>query len=194
MSACGGKSVNPGVANLTNEGTTTTTPASGSGTPSSGTVPSGGNTVLHLAVGGAKAEQFSQCMRKNGVPDFPDPSSTGGVSIGPGDGIDPRSPKFEAAAKACRKILPNGGQPSPAQIAKAQQNALEFSKCMRTHGVANFPDPVFSTGGGIGIKIQANSKGGLNPSDPTFQKAQSACQGQFGFAKGPASLSPPGGK
>jgi hypothetical protein len=89
--------------------------------------------------------------------------------------------------------LPNGGQPSPAQIAKAQQAALNFSKCMRAHGVTNFPDPTFSTGGGIGIKIQEGSRSGLNPNDPTFQTAQQACQGQLGFPKGPLST-PAGAK
>jgi hypothetical protein len=185
-SACGGKSAAPGVASLTTGGTTTTTPAAGGGTPpSSPSFGSSGNTTLQMKMQGGA--QFASCMRKNGVANFPDPSSSGAVTIGPSSGIDPRSPKFQAAQAKCRKLLPNGGQPTPAQIAKAQQGALDFSKCMRAHGITDFPDPTFSTGGGIQMKIQA--KGGLNPNDPRFQAAQKACRGRLGLGKGGGTTS-----
>jgi len=47
--------------------------------------------------------------------------------------------------------------------------ALAFSKCMRTHGVTNFPDP--SGSGGINIP----SGSGINPFSPVFKASQSAC-------------------
>ena len=56
--------------------------------------------------------------------------------------------------------------------AAAYQSFLSFSKCMRAHGVKNFPDP--STQGG-GIKI-ADGRKGVDPSAPAFQSAQRACQ------------------
>jgi hypothetical protein len=63
--------------------------------------------------------------------------------------------------------------PNPADQAKHYQQALKFSKCMRAHGVTDFPDP--SAGGGI--QISGNGQGGdLNPSSPTFSAAQNACQ------------------
>jgi hypothetical protein len=62
-----------------------------------------------------QALKFSECMRTHGVPNFPDPEfsrSGGGVGIrigakkgGPG-GIDPNSPQFQAAQKACQSNLP----------------------------------------------------------------------------------------
>lgn len=67
--------------------------------------------------GGAPPEEvqrqalaFAQCMRDNGMPDFPDPQfSAGGVIMGgPGSGIDPNSPEFEAAMQACRDKVPSG--------------------------------------------------------------------------------------
>jgi hypothetical protein len=183
-SACGGKSAAPGVANLTTPGTTTPGASGGPVIPSNAGA-GGGNAVLQMKV--QSGPQYAACMRKNGVPNFPDPSRSGAISIGPSSGIDPRSPKFQAAQAKCRKLLPNGGQPSPAQIAKAQQGALDFSKCMRAHGMTDFPDPTFSTGGGIAMKIQA--KGGLNPNNPTFRAAQQACQGRLGLAKGGGTTS-----
>jgi hypothetical protein len=187
-SACGGKAAAPGIASLTTTGTTTTTAATGSSGPSSdGSGASGTQAELHMNV--QNGAQFAACMRKNGVPNFPDPSSSGGISIGPNSGINPDSPNFRAAQQTCRKLLPNGGQPTPAQIAKMQQAALSFSKCMRAHGVRNFPDPTFSANGGIGIKIRAGSKSDLNPDNPTFKAAQQACQGRLPFGKGGGTTS-----
>jgi hypothetical protein len=51
----------------------------------------------------AQLEKFSQCMRASGVPDFPDPSPGGGLSIpvnGGGD-LNPTNPIFHNASKLC---------------------------------------------------------------------------------------------
>ncbi|HSZ03952.1 MAG TPA: hypothetical protein VK778_01980 [Solirubrobacteraceae bacterium] len=63
------------------------------------------------------ALKFSECMRHNGVPNFPDPkfsTSGGGVRVkigGPGSsGINPSSPQFQDAQKACQSNLPGGGK------------------------------------------------------------------------------------
>jgi hypothetical protein len=69
----------------------------------------------------AQALKFSACMRAHGEPNFPDPqfsSSGGGVRIkigGPGSDLDPQSPIFQAAQKACASDLPgkNGGPAGP---------------------------------------------------------------------------------
>ncbi len=64
-----------------------------------------------------KALKFARCMRENGVTDFPDPdfSEGGMVRIG-GEGMDPSSPTFQQAHKACQSILgaPPGAAPSDA--------------------------------------------------------------------------------
>ncbi|HEY2541679.1 MAG TPA: hypothetical protein VGH92_01380 [Gaiellaceae bacterium] len=124
----------------------------------------------------ADGAKFAACVRKNGVPNFPDPNGQGVIQFGSSLGIDPGSPKVRTAITTCRKLLPNGGQPTPQQLAKMKQQALAFSACMRTHGVKDFPDPNFS-GGGAHIAIQAGTgSSDLNPNSPTFQKAQQACQ------------------
>ncbi len=46
--------------------------------------------------------------------------------------------------------------------------ALELARCMRAHGVPNFPDPR----PGRGLKLTAQ----INPSSPSFQAAQQACK------------------
>jgi hypothetical protein len=48
--------------------------------------------------------KFSQCMRSHGVPNFPDPTFHGaavGIELTPGSGVDPNSPAFKSAQKAC---------------------------------------------------------------------------------------------
>lgn len=47
---------------------------------------------------------------------------------------------------------------------------LEFSNCMRAHGVPSFPDP--SVGGGVHIGLQS----GLDPQAPAFRQAQQECR------------------
>jgi hypothetical protein len=134
----------------------------------------------------AKALALARCMRSHGVPNFPDPTGGGiglQLSAGPGgttvNGVAVNGPAFQSAMQACRSYLPNGGHPSAAQTAKAKARALAMSRCMRSHGVPNFPDPQFQTGpgGGFGIRLKG---AGLDPSSPAFQAAQKACGSIFG--------------
>jgi hypothetical protein len=54
----------------------------------------------------------AQCMRDHGVTNFPDPQfGEGGrmtMKLGKDAGIDPQSPTFQAAMKACQKESPGG--------------------------------------------------------------------------------------
>jgi hypothetical protein len=53
----------------------------------------------------------AKCMREQGLESFPDPTfdESGGaqIRIGPGTGLDPDDPDFQAAEKACRDELPD---------------------------------------------------------------------------------------
>jgi len=164
-SACGGTSPSASVARL---GTTTTSrPAKGSSN----------------ADGNGSPLAYAQCMRAHGVADFPDPNSQGGFTLqgGPNSDLSPNSSTFQQANEDCQRFTPTSGLghgPSPAQVAQAQAQALKFSQCMRSHGLADFPDPVFHSGGGggISISIKAGPGSDLTPNSPAFQSAQSACQ------------------
>jgi hypothetical protein len=77
---------------------------------------SGGITQLK-----ANALKYGECMRSDGVPNFPDPkvqsgpNGGAGVQITVGSGIDPQAPAFKAAQQKCRSImgLPAGGPGAP---------------------------------------------------------------------------------
>jgi hypothetical protein len=49
-----------------------------------------------------KIERFSQCVRENGIPDWPDPKADGTVPLN-GTSIDVKSDRFQTAKKACQK-------------------------------------------------------------------------------------------
>jgi hypothetical protein len=75
--------------------------------------PNGGNPDPKAQAAAIKQMlAFASCMRSHGVTKFPDPqvSSGGGVRqvIGPDSGVDPASPTFQAAQKACQKLQPDG--------------------------------------------------------------------------------------
>ena len=179
---CGGGPGSPSVASIGSSGTTTTTTTTKSGSRSTGTrlgAPGGapsGQFQIAMSVGTVAGAKFSACMRKHGVTSFPDPNGQGLISIHSGMGIDPGSPAFISARAACDKLLPNGGQPTPAQLAKQQQELLAYSTCMRAHGLKDFPDPTSD-----GLRITAGPGSDLQPNNPTFQKAQQACQGLLRF-------------
>jgi hypothetical protein len=60
----------------------------------------------------AQLLKFSACMRSHGLPNFPDPTfSNGGAQMslgGKGSGLNPKSPVFQAAQKACQSVAPGG--------------------------------------------------------------------------------------
>jgi hypothetical protein len=187
---CGGGKPAPSVASL---GTTSTPSSTGSdgttdgGGGDSSAAPSGaGGGTMSITGGVQQMTKFAACMRKNGEPSFPDPNAQGEISAN----IDPGSAQFQKAQQACRKMLPNGGTPSPAQQAEARHQALAFSACMRSHGEPNFPDPQFGAGGRVSLRISAGS--GLDPRSPQFQAAQKACQKNLPGKLGTAGVKTPG--
>ena len=181
VSGCGGSS-SPGVASVGNSkassGQSSSAGVGGVGGAAAGEPSALGaskQSAVAIAGGGRQNElKFSACMRANGEPNFPDPNGQGVIQFGSANGIDPNSSQFQAAQQKCAKYGGGGHAPSPAQQAQAQAQALKFSACMRSHGEPAFPDPQFSSGGGIKIRIGGPGSG-LDPQSPIFQAAQKAC-------------------
>jgi hypothetical protein len=84
-----------------------------------------------------KAVKFAECMRNNGVGDFPDPNAKGefdyGVSVSPA--------VFKRAVTACKDLQPPGTLSSK-RTPEQQSLGLQFAHCMREHGIRDFPDPI----------------------------------------------------
>jgi hypothetical protein len=91
-----------------------------------------------------KAVKFAQCMRDNGVSEFPDPDASGEMTIDGilnGSSLDPNAPAWKQAVGACRDLQPPGFT-GRKRSAEEQDDALGFAQCIRENGVEDFPDPV----------------------------------------------------
>jgi hypothetical protein len=139
--------------------------------------PSAARAVSETSVFG-QALAFAQCMRTRGEPNFPDPARKGGrvqETITAGSGVDPNSPQFTAARKACRHLLPNNGVAVPSQeqtfTSAVQADYLDAAACMRSHGVPDFPDPTFR-----GDSVTFTSQTPIDTNTPQYQRAATTCQ------------------
>lgn len=111
--------------------------------------------------------KFAQCMRQNGVPQWPDPIDGDKFRFTPRGSVDPNSPQVRAASQKCRSLAPPGWGGSR-QDPASQAQMLKFSQCMRKNGVPKFPDPQGGTLPSFGKDV--------NPDSPAFKNAQKACQ------------------
>jgi hypothetical protein len=104
-----------------------------------GTGSSGGNNP---ADNHEKAVKFAECMRNNGVSEFPDPDASGTFAYGikAGSLLDPSTAAWTKAIGACKDLEPPGALGSKAS-AQSREAGLKFAQCMRDNGVKDFPDP-----------------------------------------------------
>jgi hypothetical protein len=137
----------------------------------------GGDAGAAPAAASDPALRYSECMRANGVPDFPDPED-GRLMLraGPG-GIDPNAPGFAEAQEACKELAPSGPAAGGAQADAMEARVLEYARCMRENGVPEFPDPKVDGG-----RVQMRLPQGVQEDSPAFQRAQSECQELLGAA------------
>jgi hypothetical protein len=119
---------------------------------------------------------FSTCMRSNGMPNFPDPQRYVGGNVKLTiHQAGTTSPRFQAAINACNHLLPTnggGGSQQTAQQLRTQiADGLSFAKCVRSHGVARFPDPTAQ--GQLPVEmVQAQ---GIDVHSPAVLRAVQTC-------------------
>ena len=144
-------------------------PVAGGGTAS------GEAAVLHRLV---------DCIRAHGVPDFPDGSidSHGVVSF---PQSAPRLP--DSILNACRPIYnqlppqPTGSPPVPQPLF---EKLLSFARCMRSHGVHDWPDPAPNGTFFLDARLVAAGKPGSYRQMITCERANPGVAGHFSVAAG----------
>ena len=173
VAGCGGSSPSP----TATAGGTTISASSAGPTSSGSTAPGNSHPPSMLA--------FASCMRANGVPNFPDPKPGGGIALPAGS--NPRAPAFRAAQAKCQKLLPGGAPPGPGSAthpsAQTLAKLVSIARCMREHGVPQFPDPstsVPSNPGGVQEITDFDGAILLFPSTinlqaPAYRRALTAC-------------------
>ncbi|MGH2842907.1 MAG: hypothetical protein ACRDKL_04900 [Solirubrobacteraceae bacterium] len=116
-------------------------------------------------------------MRAHGVLNFPDPNSSGAIPKVSLQQLGVSSAQFQTAQSACQRLLPSSGQSSPAQIQQVMNALSRFARCVRSHGVSNWPDPLAeSDPGQPGTPGFPRDMPGVNQNSPQVESAMSACQ------------------
>lgn len=148
----------------------------------------------------AAAREFADCMRDNGVDDFPDPTVSadgsvdfGGGAAGGGGGAAPaflEDTDFEAAAEECNSVLEGASfLPDEADETELQDSLLEAAQCLRDQGL-DVDDPDLAAGGegGLGAPGGGGPFGDeFDPDEPEVAAAIEACQDVFGGLDAPGA-------
>jgi hypothetical protein len=137
-----------------------------------------GTTTTALPAGSAAADgpssrqfvKYAGCMRSHGVLNFPDDPASPVIRALKVSGAT-SSPEFQAAAQACEKFA-HHGTPAPQITSQEQADYLRAASCMRNHGIAGFPDPVF-LGGNVNFPIPHD----MNTKSTQFRRAREVCEG-----------------
>lgn len=137
---------------------------------------------------------FSACMRSHGIHNFPDPDPAGRPF-----NVDPQqlgvsTSIYQSAEQACDHLLPTGGS-----LQQQTQQCLvlgdcpgslvqrlliierRYARCMRTHGVPDFPDPSISAKGGRPVFDLSDA--GMDPwstDAPQFRTQDRQCRDAVG--------------
>jgi hypothetical protein len=115
--------------------------------------------------------ELVRCARANGMPNLPDPQidSNGRASFPNGTPDPPASVR-----RACQSIydrLPASARGDEERPPADMQALLRYARCMREHGVADFPDP--DAEGNFSAPAGSSGPG---PNSPSFQRALQACR------------------
>jgi hypothetical protein len=115
-------------------------------------------------------------MRSHGVPNFPDPTNSGGISkeevVRAFGAVSPA--KGQVAQNDCSDLLPAGGslsgRPSSTITPADQTDYLKAVACMRSHGFPDFPDPTFENN-----SVQVSIPSTINQDSSQFNRAATVC-------------------
>ena len=131
---------------------------------------------------------YSQCMRANGVPKYPDPASGGQLPKGDAQAFGVSDSQFQAAQRTCQHLLPTGGSFDqqahdcieagdcpPALVQQMLTADRKFAQCMRSHGVPNWPDPTIGANGGPVFKVSAAGITHTQTHSPPMSNTIMAC-------------------
>jgi hypothetical protein len=112
-------------------------------------------------------------MRSHGIPDFPDPNSSGQIPKEEIRQLGVSTSVLQTAQRACMRLWPYHA-PSQAQQRQQLTDDLKFAQCMRSHGVPDFPDPTTGPDGPyFAISV---SRDGFDPHSPQILAKAHECQ------------------
>jgi hypothetical protein len=108
--------------------------------------------------------RYEQCLREHGV------------EVRPSDKYAPVSPvpqdRVDAAEQACARYLPTEVEPEPKDPAELEK-LRQFARCLREHGVPEWPDPDPRTGE---FTWSSDEQAGAAKRNPKLPAAMTACE------------------
>ena len=109
-------------------------------------------------------------MRAHGVPNWPDPDSTGHFDKSKLRQLNLTVSRARALEEGpCNNLL--AASPAGPTITLADRAAyLRAAACMRSHGVSGFPDPTFPNG-----TVETNIPSSINQDAASFKTAAAIC-------------------
>ena len=133
----------------------------------------GGSPAAAGSATSSSAVAYSHCMRSHGEPTFADPPSSGLVPKADPQELGVSSSQLQAAQRACQHLYPTNGGALGASLRQCEETGdcpqamvqrvvsdmRLLARCMRSHGVPNFPDP---TNGGSGGPVFNITKAGIS--------------------------------
>jgi hypothetical protein len=143
------------------------------GSPSS--TGAGGSPNAGGSANSPSAVAWSQCVRSHGIPNFPDPNSSGQVPKETAQQLGASDSALRTATAACARLDPYNQSVvlSPAQQRQVLSDGLKVAQCMRSHGVPKFPDPTMGPDGPR--YLVSTSRDGFSPSSPQILAKGRAC-------------------
>ena len=208
LASCGGGGDDSAAAddggNIATLGTSEDTPASGTdpeASASDGSAPDASTSDGSASEGSDLAtedtasedpeeamQQFTDCMRDHGV-DFPDAPAPGAeaqaVAITIEQGDEDNMQEAQAACGHFMENVRNDIELDPEEQAEREAEMLEFTECMRDHGV-EMADPIFADDGGVMINMSSEgapeeqSGGPPVRDEEEFEAAAEECGGPGG--------------
>lgn len=145
--------------------------ACGGSSPSTGSS-SGANAA-------ASAVAVARCMRAHGVQHWPDPDRNGAFDKSKLtlQQLRVTDPELHAAQRACQQLFSNSSKPSQAQNQRVMIALWKFARCLRTHGVTHWPDPLAeSDPGQPGTPGFPRDISGVDQNAPQVKDAMGKCQ------------------
>lgn len=141
------------------------------GSRGSGSSPSAGGSSNSPA-----AVSYSACMRSHGVPNFPDPDSSGRLPKSDAQHLGVGPSLLRSAQRACQHLLPSAagsfqqetlhcledGDCPQALVQQILTVQRRYAVCMRSHGFPQWPDPTLDSQGRPFFDV---SKAGMSRTD-----------------------------
>jgi hypothetical protein len=146
----------------------------------------GGSPSAAGSANSPSAVGYSACMRSHGVPDYPDPDSSGTLPKPDAQAFGVSGSQFSAAQRSCQHLLPATGGSLTASslqqcyladvcpqalVQQAMSTGRQFAGCMRAHGVPSWPDPTTDSQGRPAFNITVP-----RPAPPQTSTAISECE------------------